>query len=146
MHAKKSVPSIIQIVATQLQQLASYDSALLNLCLKQTAKFLIASVGSIDSMGLATTPSWLSFSSLIFPCFAFEKVAVMTQLVNMVCCLVLLALLTTHRVFGGFWTSTGEPRAGIQDGGDSFLLWAEFSLFCKHSCLWRHFLPTRVLY
>ena len=45
----------------------------------------------------------------------------MTQLANMVCCLVLLVLLTTYRVFGGVWTSTGEPRASIQDGGDTTL-------------------------
>ena len=45
----------------------------------------------------------------------------MTQLANTVCCLMLLALLTTHRVSGDFWTSTGEPRAGIQDGSDTTL-------------------------
>ena len=63
----------------------------------------------------------LSFSSFIFPCFAFPNLVIMTQLANMACCLMLLALLTTHRVSGGFWTSTGEPRAGIQDGSDTTL-------------------------
>ena len=67
----------------------------------------------------------------------------MTQLANMVCCLVLLALLMTLRVFGGFWTLTGKPRVGIQDGGDLTLGWILPPLWAFLSVA--TFLPTRVL-